>query len=85
MAFCCRLGISFYTFQAISYVIDVRQKRIPAELNLVDYALYISFFPQLVAGPIERAGNILPQIKNRFIPLSQKYNAGVYPYCFRVC
>ena len=56
------VGISFYTFQSISYAIDVYKKHIPAERNLGKFALYLSFFPQLVAGPIERAKDLLPQI-----------------------
>ncbi len=57
------VGISFYTFQAISYSLDVYAKRISAVRNLADFALYICFFPQLVAGPIERAKDLLPQIQ----------------------
>ncbi|WP_207682833.1 MBOAT family O-acyltransferase [Desulfonema magnum] len=56
------VGISFYTFQTLSYTIDVYRKQVPATRNFLDYALYVSFFPQLVAGPIERAKNLLPQI-----------------------
>ena len=56
-------GISFYTFQALSYVIDVSSGRTGHEKNPLYYALYLSFFPQLVAGPIERAGDLLPQLK----------------------
>ncbi len=48
------IGISFFTFQIISYVIDVYKKRVPVEKNLMNVALYISFFPQLIAGPIVR-------------------------------
>jgi D-alanyl-lipoteichoic acid acyltransferase DltB (MBOAT superfamily) len=59
------VGISFYTFQSTSYAIDVYRKNIPAERNLGKFALFISFFPQLVAGPIERAKNLLPQINNQ--------------------
>jgi D-alanyl-lipoteichoic acid acyltransferase DltB (MBOAT superfamily) len=55
------VGISFYTFQAVGYIIDVYKKNVPAEKDLLTYALFISFFPQLVAGPIERAKNLLPQ------------------------
>lgn len=55
------VGISFYTFQALSYTIDVYKEKIRASHNLITYATYIAFFPQLVAGPIERAGNLLPQ------------------------
>ena len=58
------VGISFYTFQALGYTIDVYRKDLEAERSLVDYALFVSFFPQLVAGPIERSRNLLPQIKN---------------------
>ena len=57
------VGISFYTFHGLSYVIDVYKNVIKAEHNFVDYALYVSFFPLLVAGPIERATHLLPQIK----------------------
>ena len=59
------VGISFYTFQAISYVIDVYRKKLPAEKHPGYFALYISFFPQLVAGPIEKAGNLLPQLREK--------------------
>ncbi len=59
------VGISFYTFQALSYTIDVYQKKLPATHDLIEFFAYISFFPQLVAGPIERATNLLPQFQNR--------------------
>jgi D-alanyl-lipoteichoic acid acyltransferase DltB (MBOAT superfamily) len=59
------VGISFYTFHGLSYVIDIYNKRINAERNFVDYAVFVSFFPLLVAGPIERATHLLPQIKTR--------------------
>lgn len=57
------VGISFYTFQTLSYVIDVYRGDVPAERHFGYYAAFISFFPQLVAGPIERTENLLPQIK----------------------
>jgi len=57
------VGISFYTFQAIGYVIDVYRKDILPERHFGRYAAFVSFFPQLVAGPIERSYNLLPQIK----------------------
>jgi alginate O-acetyltransferase complex protein AlgI len=57
------VGISFYTFQGMSYAIDVYRGTIPAERDFPSFALYISFFAQLVAGPIERAGDLLPQLK----------------------
>ena len=59
------VGISFYTFQTMAYVIDVYRGEIAAEKNPRSYALFISFFPQLVAGPIERAGNLLGQLKEK--------------------
>lgn len=59
------VGISFYTFHGLSYVIDIYKKRISAEKNFVQYAVFVSFFPLLVAGPIERATHLLPQIKKQ--------------------
>lgn len=56
------VGISFYTFQALGYTFDVYRRRLPAEKSLLRYALFVSFFPQLVAGPIERSENLLRQI-----------------------
>lgn len=58
------VGISFYTFQALSYTADVYRGEIAAERNVLKYALFVSFFPQLVAGPIERSKNLLVQIQN---------------------
>ncbi len=57
------VGISFYIFQALGYTMDIYRKTIPAERNFVSYALFVSFFPQLVAGPIERSSSFLPQIR----------------------
>ena len=57
------VGISFYTFHGLSYVIDIYYKRIKAEYNFVDYSLFVSYFPLLVAAPIERATHLLPQVK----------------------
>ncbi len=59
------VGISFYTFQALSYTMDVYRKEIYAEKNFFKYALFVSFFPQLVAGPIERSKNLLIQINEK--------------------
>lgn len=58
------VGISFYTFQALSYTVDVYRKDVEAEKNPLKYALFVSFFPQLVAGPIERSKNLLDQVKH---------------------
>ncbi len=59
------IGISFYTFHGLSYVIDIYKNRIEPERNVVTYSLFVSYFPLLVAGPIERATHLLPQIKKR--------------------
>jgi alginate O-acetyltransferase complex protein AlgI len=59
------VGISFYTFEAISYTVDVYRRRIPAERSLVHFMLFITFFPHLVAGPVVRARDFLPQIRRR--------------------
>lgn len=56
------VGISFFTFQALGYLIDVYKRRVKPETNLFRYALFISFFPQLVAGPIERSGRLMRQL-----------------------
>lgn len=60
------VGISFYTFQTLSYVIDVYRGEVDVEYHLGRYATFVSFFPQLVAGPIERSSNLLPQINKQF-------------------
>jgi len=59
------VGISFYTFHGLSYVIDIYKERIRPEKNFIAYAVFVSFFPLLVAGPIERATHLLPQIQQR--------------------
>jgi len=68
------VGISFYTFQTLSYSIDVYKGQIKAESNLVSFAAFVCFFPQLVAGPIERAKDLLPQFeKNRVFKSKDAY------------
>ena len=68
------VGISFYTFQTMSYTIDIYRKKLKPTKDFISFASFVSFFPQLVAGPIERASNLLPQIlkKRKF-----KYEQGV--------
>ena len=61
------VGISFYTFQTLSYVVDVYKGDIAAECHFGKFATFVSFFPQLVAGPIERAENLMPQIKKEHV------------------
>jgi len=56
------VGISFYTFQVLGYLIDVYRGTVEAEKNLLDYALFVTFFPQLLSGPIGRADSLLPQL-----------------------
>ena len=57
------VGISFFTFQAVGYMLDVYHGRVKAEKNLLDYLLFVSFFPQVMSGPISKADELLPQIK----------------------
>lgn len=71
------VGISFYSFQALSYVIDVKRGSMPATRSFRDFLLYVSFFPQLVAGPIERATRLLPQIYLRQTVTLVDIRAGV--------
>lgn len=69
------VGISFYTFQTLSYTIDIYRKKIDPTRSFLDFALFVSFFPQLVAGPIERAKNLLPQIsKPRTMTQARTYS-----------
>lgn len=66
------VGISFYTFQTLSYTIDVYKEKLEPEKNFISFAAFVTFFPQLVAGPIERATNLLPQFsKRRYFHYSQ--------------
>lgn len=59
------VGISFYTFHGLSYIIDIYKGKIPPEYRFINYSLFVSFFPLLVAGPIERASHLLPQIASK--------------------
>ena len=68
------VGISFYTFQTMSYTIDIYKKKLEPTKDFISFASFVSFFPQLVAGPIERATNLLPQILNK---REFKYEQGV--------
>ncbi len=76
------VGISFYTFQTLSYVIDVYRGRCEAERHLGYYALFVSFFPQLVAGPIERAGNLLSQLRARRTARPGHFSRGLRLICW---
>jgi D-alanyl-lipoteichoic acid acyltransferase DltB (MBOAT superfamily) len=75
------IGISFYTFQSLSYTIDVYRRHIPAERSLLDFALFVGFFPQLVAGPIVRAEKFLPQLQRRKRATSHELGWGLTLLC----
>ena len=67
------IGISFFTFQAVGYLLDVYKKRVPVENNFLDFALFVSFFPQVTSGPISTANELLPQFK---VPHVFRYEQG---------
>jgi D-alanyl-lipoteichoic acid acyltransferase DltB (MBOAT superfamily) len=71
------VGISFYTFQTIGYVVDVYRGKVPAVRNPIDYCLYVAFFPQLVAGPIERAAHLIPQFQRPRVWSTPAFEAGL--------
>ena len=72
------VGISFFTFQSMSYTIDVYRRKLKPLDNLLDYAFYVSFFPQLVAGPIVRASDFIPQIRKKLVVTSEMFGEGVF-------
>lgn len=72
------VGISFFTFHGLSYIIDIYYNRINAEKNVIDYSLFVSYFPLLVAGPIERATHLLPQLKVKREFDFEKAKEGIY-------
>ena len=72
------VGISFYTFQTLSYTIDIYYGKLKPTRCFWDFALFVAFFPQLVAGPIERASHLLPQIQNPRRPTLQQFYEGCY-------
>ena len=71
------VGISFYTFQTLSYTIDIYRGKMTPTNNILNFALYVAFFPQLVAGPIERAAHLLPQIEKSPTPVLQDFKEGM--------
>ncbi len=76
------IGISFYTFQTMSYSIDIFRKKIEPTTNVVDFALFVVFFPQLIAGPIEKARNLLPQLQLRKHLSEVDWRKGIYLYLY---
>jgi len=71
------VGISFYTFQTLSYTIDIYRKQFEPTNDIISFFTFIAFFPQLVAGPIERASNLLPQIEKKRIFKKEWFNEGI--------
>ena len=72
------VGISFYTFQAISYVMDIYRRRIEPVSNILDFGFYVSFFPQLVAGPIVRANEFIPQLHQPYFLSRRQFGIAVF-------
>jgi D-alanyl-lipoteichoic acid acyltransferase DltB (MBOAT superfamily) len=72
------VGISFYTFQSMSYTIDVYRKKIKSVTSIVDYAFYVTFFPQLVAGPIVRAAEFIPQLFQKYSLTKQEFSYALF-------
>ena len=72
------VGISFYTFQAISYIMDVYRKRIEPVRNIFDFGFYVSFFPQLVAGPIVRANEFIPQLHKKYFLSRRQFGIAIF-------
>jgi D-alanyl-lipoteichoic acid acyltransferase DltB (MBOAT superfamily) len=72
------IGISFYTFQSMTYTIDIYRGKLQATRRFLDFALFVTFFPQLMAGPIERAANLLPRLMNTRTITMEQSSRGVY-------
>ncbi|MFN9952651.1 MAG: MBOAT family protein, partial [bacterium] len=72
------VGISFYTFQAISYTTDIYRRKIEPLKNIFDFGFFVSFFPQLVAGPIVRASEFIPQIHRTFHLSGYQFGLAVF-------
>lgn len=72
------VGISFYTFQAISYIVDIYRNKIKPLENIFDFGFYLTFFPQLVAGPIVRASDFVPQISKPFFLYKEEFGQGLF-------
>src|SRR5919108_2561323 len=70
-------GISFYTFQEVAYIVDVYHRKVEPAKSLVDYALFISLFPHLIAGPIQRPGHLLPQVQRPRTYDAQSFFSGL--------
>ena len=75
------VGVSFFTFQSLSYTIDIYRGTLKPVNNILDYAFFVSFFPQLVAGPIVRAADFLPQIDKPTLVTKEMFGRGTYLIC----
>ena len=76
------IGISFYIFQALGYVVDVYRQKVQAEKNIINYGLFVAFFPQLASGPIGRATGLLPQFRARPAFSAEKMRRGLLEFCW---
>jgi alginate O-acetyltransferase complex protein AlgI len=72
------VGISFFTFQSLSYTFDVYRRKIDPVKNIIDFGFYVSFFPQLVAGPIVRASEFIPQLYNKFHLSKREFSQAMF-------
>jgi alginate O-acetyltransferase complex protein AlgI len=73
------IGISFYTFQSITYSFDVYRRRLPPTTSFLNYAVFVAYFPHMIAGPIQRANHLLPQIeRQRTRPTVQQVRSGLF-------
>ena len=83
------VGISFYTFMAIGYLIDVNNEEVDVEKNIASVGLFLSFFPYILSGPIERAGNMFPQLKNlptsKPVDLTAGFKLMLWGYFMKLC
>jgi alginate O-acetyltransferase complex protein AlgI len=75
------VGVSFFTFQSLSYTIDVYKGEIKALTNILDYAFFVTFFPQMVAGPIVRAADFLPQIRRPLVVSREDFGRAIFLFC----
>jgi len=76
------IGISFYTFQTLSYTIDIYRGKLEPDRNIIRFSLFVAYFPQLIAGPIERARDLLPKLKEKKDPKQINYREGIHLFLY---
>ncbi len=76
------LGISFYTFQKLSYTLDIYKGKLKPTKKIINFSLFVSYFPQLIAGPIERAKDLIPQIRSKKYFKNLKFREGIYLFTY---